>query len=261
MAATGAGTDPVGCRVCAGSAGAPAAPGAAATGAVPGRVAAAAVRPGRVAPAGIRAVIFDKDGVLVDTEPEHERRLRTYLGECGIDCSSMPCLYGSNNEATWSWVEPRGLERRERLYQGFRARWREDPIPYARLLDPEAPGLLRSLRAAGLRVGLASSSPRWVIEDFLWACGLEDAFNAVLSGEECAATKPAPDVYLQVMDALDVAPTEALVVEDSPTGILAAHRAGAFVCAVPLPESVELDQSLADVRLTSLGALAGLLGL
>lgn len=212
-------------------------------------------------PARVRAVVFDKDGVLVNTEPEHERRLRTYLEELGRDVSDMPCLYGSNNEATWGWVEPRDEALRERLYQGFRARWREEPMPYARLLDPEAPALLDALRAAGLALGLASASPSWVIDDFLRATGLEGRFDVVLSGEECAATKPAPDVYLSAMERLGASAGETVVVEDSPVGILAAHRAGAFVCAVPLPAGVALDQSLADAHLPSLGALTGLLGL
>ena len=215
----------------------------------------------RMFPVGVRAVVLDKDGVLVNTEPEHERRLRTYLGERGIDCSEMPCLYGSNNEAIWSWVEPRDLARRGCLYQGFQKRWREEPMPYDRLLDPDVPSLLLTLRAAGLRLGLASSSPVWVIEDFLHASRLEGLFDAVLSGEQCVATKPAPDVYLRVMRELGVAPGETVAVEDSPTGILAAHRSGAFTCAVPLPEGVALDQSLADVRLSSLGSLADLIGL
>lgn len=215
----------------------------------------------RALPEVVRCVVFDKDGVLVNTEPEHERRLRVYLGECGIDCSEMPCLYGSNNEATWSWVEPCDPERRERLYQGFRRRWHDEPIPYAQLLDSEALAVLRTLRAAGLRVGLASSSPAWAIEGFLRATRLLGQFDAVLSGEQCPATKPTPDVYLEVMRELGVKPAEAVVVEDSPTGILAAHRSGAFTCAVPLPKGVELDQTLADARLSSLGALAKLLGL
>lgn len=169
----------------------------------------------RALPEVVRCVVFDKDGVLVNTEPEHERRLRVYLGECGIDCSEMPCLYGSNNEATWSWVEPCDPERRERLYQGFRRRWHDEPIPYAQLLDSEALAVLRTLRAAGLRVGLASSSPAWAIEGFLRATRLLGQFDAVLSGEQCPATKPAPDVYLEVMRELGVKPAEAVVVEDS----------------------------------------------
>lgn len=212
-------------------------------------------------PARVRAVVFDKDGVLVNTEPEHERRLRAYLEELGRDASDMPCLYGSNNEATWGWVEPHDEALRERLYQGFRARWHEEPMPYARLLDPEAPALLDALREAGLALGLASASPSGVIDDFLCATGLEGCFDVVLSGEECAATKPAPDVYLRAMERLGASAGETVVVEDSPVGILAAHRAGTFVCAVPLPAGVELDQSLADAHLPSLSALAGLLGL
>lgn len=204
------------------------------------------------------AVIFDKDGVLVNSEPELDRRRRTFFAEQGIDDSAFPDFCGSNNEVIWTCVEPRDPARRQALYERFRARFANEPMPYERLAAPGMREVLEQLRASGLKLGLASSSPRWVIDAFLAALDIGCFFDATVSGEECPAYKPAPDVYLRAMELLGVGPAQALVVEDSPTGILAAHRAGAFVCAVPAPAGVELDQSLADVRLTALSEVADL---
>ena len=84
------------------------------------------------------------------------------------------------------------------------------------------------------------------------ALGISELLDVAVSGEECAASKPAPDVYLRTMELLGVEPGATVVVEDSPIGLLAAHRAGALVCAMPLPHGVSLDQSLADVHLSCL---------
>lgn len=199
-----------------------------------------------------RAVIFDKDGVLVNTEPELDCRRRAFFRREGIDDSGFPSFYGSNNKVVWSCVEPDDEGRREELYARFRAQFANDPMPYAELATPGVREVLESLRGRGVRTGLASASPRWVIDSFVEALGIGGLLDVTVSGEECPASKPAPDVYLRAMELLDVLPEEAVVVEDSPVGILAAHRAGALVCAMPLPVGVELDQSLADVRLASL---------
>lgn len=199
-----------------------------------------------------RAVIFDKDGVLVNSEPELDRRRRSFFAEEGIDDSGFPSFYGSNNKVVWSCVEPDDEVRRAELYERFRRRFAQDPMPYAELAMPGARRILERLRTAGVLTGLASASPRWVIDGFVAALGIGELLDVTVSGEECAASKPAPDVYLRAMALLGVRADEALVVEDSPIGILAAHRAGARVCAVPPPEGIELDQSLADVRLGGL---------
>lgn len=199
-----------------------------------------------------RAVIFDKDGVLVNSEPELDRRRRAFFAEEGIDDSGFPSFYGSNNKVVWSCVEPDDEVRRAELYERFRRRFAQDPMPYAELAMPGARRILERLRTAGVLTGLASASPRWVIDGFVAALGIGELLDVTVSGEECAASKPAPDVYLRAMALLGVRADEALVVEDSPIGILAAHRAGARVCAVPPPEGIKLDQSLADVRLGGL---------
>ena len=199
-----------------------------------------------------RAVIFDKDGVLVNTEPELDRRRCAFFADEGIDDSDFPDFYGSNNQVVWSCVEPHDERRRAELYARFRQRFANDPMPYAELAAPGVRETLEALRLHGVRTGLASASPRWVIDGFVEALGIGELLDVTVSGEECVASKPAPDVYLRAMGSLGVSPTETVVVEDSPIGIMSAHRAGALVCAVPLPDGVDLDQTLADVRLSAL---------
>ena len=80
----------------------------------------------------------------------------------------------------------------------------------------------------------------------------------VLSGEEVAAPKPAPDVYLAVMESLGVEQNQVLVVEDSPIGLRAAHDSGARVCSILPPSAPDLDQSLTDVHADCFGDVLSL---
>lgn len=207
---------------------------------------------------GIRAVVFDKDGVLIDTEGEYDRRRRIFFAENGIDDSAFPDFYGSNNAVIWGCVEPNDPARREELYQAFLVRFADEPLRYSRFLVPGVADTLRALKGKGLLLGLASSSPHWCIDNFLAECGLTGIFDAVLSGEEVAAPKPAPDVYLAVMRALGVDQSQVLVVEDSSIGLRAAHDSGARVCSILPPSAPDLDQSLADVHVDCFGDVLNL---
>lgn len=206
----------------------------------------------------IRAVIFDKDGVLIDTEGEYDRRRRIFFAENGIDDSAFPDFYGSNNAVIWGCVEPNDPARREELYQAFLVRFADEPLQYSRFLVPGVADTLRALKGKGLLLGLASSSPHWCIDNFLADCGLTGIFDVVLSGEEVAAPKPAPDVYLAVMRALGVDQSQVLVVEDSSIGLRAAHDSGARVCSILPPSAPDLDQSLADVHVDCFGDVLNL---
>ena len=92
--------------------------------------------------------------------------------------------------------------------------------------------LVDSLRAAGVRLAVASSSPRAAIDALLVAIGLASAFDAVVSGEEVAEGKPAPDIFRLAAERLDVATEECVVIEDSPHGLDGARRAGMRTIAV-----------------------------
>ena len=120
------------------------------------------------------------------------------------------------------------------------------------------PGCRRSpsgFREAGLRLGLVSASARPVIDAILETVGLGGAFETVVSGDEVARGKPAPDGYLMAARRLAVDPERCFVVEDTRNGVLAAKAAGMTVAAVPGPATSHEDFSPADLVLPSLEAL------
>ena len=203
----------------------------------------------------IKAVLFDKDGVLMDSEAEYERRRQIFFSERGIDASGFPDFYGSNNDVIWRTVEPNDAERRARLAVEFVERFKDEPMIYADYVYPAVRSTLEALRARGILTALASSSPRKFIDRFLDETGLTDLFDYTVSGEECENHKPAPDVYLRAMEALGVHPDEVLVVEDSPLGIAAGRAAGAFVLAPSVPSAPGVDQSEADARIVDISGV------
>lgn len=203
----------------------------------------------------IKAVLFDKDGVLMDSEAEYERRRQIFFSERGIDASGFPDFYGSNNDVIWRTVEPNDAERRARLAVEFVERFKDEPMIYADYVYPAVRSTLEALRARGTLTALASSSPRKFIDRFLDETGLTELFDYTVSGEECENYKPAPDVYLRAMEALGVHPDEVLVVEDSPLGIAAGRAAGAFVLAPSVPSAPGVDQSEADARIVDISGV------
>ena len=203
----------------------------------------------------IKAVLFDKDGVLMDSEAEYERRRQIFFSERGIDSSGFPDFYGSNNDVIWRTVEPNDAERRARLAVEFVERFKDEPMIYADYVYPAVRSTLEALRARGILTALASSSPRKFIDRFLQAVDMVDLFDYTVSGEECDNHKPAPDVYVRAMEALGVRADEVLVVEDSPLGIAAGRAAGAFVLAPFVPSAPGVDQSEADARIADISGV------
>lgn len=173
------------------------------------------------------AVIFDMDGVLADTEPRNEQALATVLARRGARMTEDEYrgLVGQSNETSWAWMARRfGLTDATADLQDEYVR---EVLPLLSTLPP-SPGvgaLVGDLRAAGIRLAVASSSPRPAVEAVLGALGLASAFDVVVSGEEVTAGKPAPDIFRLAAERLDVAPSQCLVIEDSPHGLEAARRA------------------------------------
>lgn len=119
---------------------------------------------------------------------------------------------------------------------------------------PGAVELVEGLRGLdGVRLGLASNSPRFLVDDALATAGLTDAFEAIVTSDDVAHAKPAPDIYLLVCQRLGVAPFDALALEDSASGVAAAKAAGLTCIAVPL--FAETDVSAADRVIASLEEL------
>lgn len=194
----------------------------------------------------IRAVLFDLDGVLVDSERFYNRRRATYLATQGIDVGPGFDLSGYAEEDIWRTIVPDDPVRRQELREGYLVYQKDHPSPFVELLNPDARELLAALAARGVKRALASSSPRPLIDQFLDETGLRDSFDFAISGEQCPAPKPSPEIYLRAIAELGLTPAECLVVEDSPLGIAAGLAAGAHVVALAqYNDDHRLDQSAA----------------
>jgi HAD superfamily hydrolase (TIGR01509 family) len=206
----------------------------------------------------ITAVVFDMDGVLVDSEPLHLRATQATLGARGASYSER------DNRAFFGATDVELLRVLRILF--------DLPEPTAALVDvktehlialirgearplPGVPEVPLGLRARGLSLALVTASRRPIIEAVLETIGLDGGFDAIVSGEEVARGKPAPDGFLMAARRLGVEPARCLVVEDSRNGVLAGKAAGMLVAAVPCPATSHEDFSAADLVLPSLEAL------
>jgi HAD superfamily hydrolase (TIGR01509 family) len=205
------------------------------------------------------AVVFDLDGVLVESEGAWDSARRQLVAETGgiwRDEATRAMLGMSAPE--WSRyvheqlgvpLSPEEIDRRvvERVLREYRA-----SLP----LLPGAVGAVRGL-AASWPLGLASSSNRVVIDEVLRLAGLAADFAVTVSSEEVSRGKPAPEVYIAAIEALGVAAGRAVAIEDSANGLRSAAAAGMRVIAVPNREFPPSGDALAlaDLAIGSLEAL------
>ncbi|MBQ1061279.1 HAD family phosphatase [Micromonospora chalcea] len=207
----------------------------------------------------VDAVLFDLDGVIVDSEPVWEEVRRAYVAQHGgvWQPDTQRRLMGMS---TGEWAEylsgelgvGRSAEQVATEVVTEMARRYAQRVP---VIDG-AEEVVRRI-AARWPLGLASSSPTRLIAAALDATGLAGSFGATLSTEETARGKPAPDVWLAVAGRLGVDPARCVAVEDSSNGVRSAAAAGCRVVAVP-HGSYPLDpdaEALATVLLPSIGAL------
>lgn len=194
----------------------------------------------------ISAVIFDLDGVIVDSEPVWESVRRQYVADhsghwqddtqhrlMGMSTSEW-AAYLSGELGVDVPAEQVAADVVEQMAQRYL-----DHLP----LIPDTDDVVRRL-ARRWPLGLASSSPQRLIEATLEAAGLTGEFTAALSSEAVARGKPAPDVYLAVAERMGVDPTHIVAVEDSSNGVRSADAAGMRVVAVP-HERYPLDEDAA----------------
>lgn len=192
----------------------------------------------------IRAVIFDMDGVLADTEWFYRMRRAGFLAEHGLSEEGFD-FTGSNEKAIWEALVPNDPVRRKKLLLDYREYRKLHPAPYQKLADPVLRSLMSELKDRGLRIGIASSSEQEAIEALVQAAGIEKFIDCMVSGVNCTAHKPDPAIYLHTMARLGVTANEAIAVEDSTTGIAAAKSAGMKVYALAPRHGEQIDQSAA----------------
>jgi len=199
----------------------------------------------------IEAVVFDVDGVLIDSEPVWEQVRRRVVAEHGghWDPDTQHRLMGmSTGEWSRYLSEDLGVALSPSEVAGTVVGAMVER--YAEHL-PLLPGAVDAVLRMSARwpVGLASSAPRTLIETVLDVTSLRPVFGAVMSTEEVSRGKPAPDIYLAVAGLLGKPPSTCAAVEDSSNGLRAAAAAGCQVIAVPRPEYPPTPDAMAAARL------------
>ena len=206
----------------------------------------------------IRALVFDFDGLILDTEVPiftswHEQFVAHGCEPVTIEEWAVEIGTAGGLDMEALLVE-RSRTNIDLVVAQERRRARRDELLACETVRPGVHVWIQDARARGWPVGIASSSSREWIDLHLARLDLRDAFDVVVCAGDGYAAKPEPDTYLAACAALNVDPGEALAIEDSPHGITAAKRAGLQCVAVPNAITAQLDTSHADVVLESLAA-------
>ena len=210
----------------------------------------------------IKALIFDFDGLILDTETPEVAVWKAIYAEHGFE---YPLEKWSQTVGGWGeTVFDPGAALHELAGPALdlgrvRAKHREQSTALI-LQEPILPGVtdyLVEARRLGLRMAIASSSERAWVEPHLVRLGLRQYFEKMVCGDDVPAghTKPFPDLYLKALNELEIGPDEAVVLEDSPNGVRAARAAGLFVVAIPNPTTSQLPMDGANVTLKTLADL------
>ncbi len=213
----------------------------------------------------VQAVIWDLDGVIIDSAEEHRQAWQRLAQEEGLPFSDADfwATFGKRDDdiitILWGQQSPervRELADRKEAY--FRDLIRKTAAPL-----PGAVELLRGLHAAGFLQALASSAPVANIQLISEVLGLRQYLTVLVSGETVARGKPAPDIFLKAAEELGVSPGRCVVIEDAVAGVQAAHAAGMRCIAVAgdrdlpgLREAELMVKSLVEVDVERVRSLA-----
>jgi HAD superfamily hydrolase (TIGR01509 family) len=207
----------------------------------------------------VAAVVFDLDGVLVDSESQWDAARRAIVARTGgrwREGATTEMMGMSSSEWSRYLHDQLGVPLQPTEINRLVV---EDLLDRYRRELPLLPGAVDAVTRLAERwpLGLASSSNRPVVDLVLEQAGINESFAATVSGDEVARGKPAPDVYLGAMGRLGVEPAAGAAVEDSSNGLRAAAAAGLHVIAVPnreYPPAVDA-LALAELEISSLDAL------
>ena len=204
----------------------------------------------------IKALVFDFDGLIVDTEMSSYQTWQEIYAEhdCQLPFSTWAICIGGSPQLFDPCEYLEQQIGRPVLREEIRLRRRQRHIRMVEA-QPVLPGVedyILSAKRLGLKIGVASSSRHEWVDTHLTRLGLIDYFDSIKCFDDVKRTKPDPELYLAVLDALGVHGQQAIALEDSPNGVIAAQQAGIFCVAVPNPVTSQLSLLHADLCLSSL---------
>ncbi|EKN69085.1 haloacid dehalogenase-like hydrolase family protein [Neobacillus bataviensis LMG 21833] len=207
----------------------------------------------------MKAIIFDFDGLIVDTESIWYECFREVLAAKGLDLTieQFSNVVGTTGDVLYDYIRrslpsPVSLEEIRRSAHVLFSAKMGDPV-----LRDGVENYLKEANDLGLKIGLASSSSRDWVEGYLRKLQIFDCFDAIKTRDDVVEVKPHPALYLKTLEALSVSPSEAVAFEDSRNGLLAAVAAGLPCIMVPNGVTAHLDfteaihqiPSMAEVKL------------
>ena len=211
----------------------------------------------------IKALIFDFDGLILDTETPEYQVWQAIYREHGFELpdDEWGKIIGGYGISSFDAAEHLALLSQGRLDSvSLRDRHRSEShaITLAQAVLPGVIDYLQEAKRLGLKLAIASSSPHSWVDTHARRLGILDDFDKVICADDVRVgrTKPNPDLFLLALEQLQVQKTEAIVFEDSPNGVHAARSAGIFVVAVPNSVTSQLSIENADLTVRSLTDLS-----
>jgi beta-phosphoglucomutase family hydrolase len=198
----------------------------------------------------IEAVIFDLDGVIVESERAHIESEKQVMRKYGIEIGEDELHTFTGTTAKHMFTE---LKRKYRLDAPLERLLEEKDEILFRLLEEDSEPtkgvleVIRKLRMLRVKLAIASSSRRKLLKFLVDKLGVEGFFDVIVSGDDIVFGKPDPEIFLKCAERLGVRVECCVVVEDAELGVLAAKRAGMKCVGYLNPESGKQDLSLADV--------------
>ncbi len=207
--------------------------------------------------AGYKGILFDMDGVLVDSEPLFHKAVNMMVERCGAapitEEENNRYLLGTTVEETW--VRVKELRDVPQTPAELLAGYNEVVKEVLRSDLTARPGvreLIAEANRRGLPIAVASSSLREWVNLKLSVIGLTDAFPVKLGGDDIENGKPAPDIYIKAAQLIGLEASECIAIEDSPIGLAAASSSGAYTICTLTDSTRHLDLSDADVIIENL---------
>lgn len=205
-------------------------------------------------------ILFDLDGVLIDSEPQHFRAWRRTMLQYGVDIDFehyKPCIGSTDGILFRIFLEYYGFDAEK--HPELTDKYTENRLSVEReegiLPMPGVRETVRTLHGRGYRMAVASSSPQDYIEYCVRDIGVSECFACLFSGRRAPRPKPAPDTFLMAAEMLGADPARCVVIEDSENGSRAAKAAGMLCIGIDNPGSGDQDLSAADMIITELREL------